>query len=90
MENKELLKQCYHITEILLKVALNTITITLNQWFISQSQVILKKLDGDNNSDLSAEVTTSDSGRGGSEDDLNTSTVISYSVDFGKITKNYH
>jgi hypothetical protein len=58
--------------------------------YVIHCTVILKKLDGDNNSDLSAEVTTSDSGRGGSEDDLNTSTVISYSVDFGKITKNYH
>lgn len=49
-----------------------------------QSQGTLKKIDGDDNSDLSAEVTTSDSGRGGSEDDLNTSTVLSYSMDFGK------
>lgn len=53
------------------------------------SQGILKKLDCDDNSDLSAEVTTSDSGRGGSEDDLNTSTVLSYSVDF-ELKQNQH
>lgn len=53
------------------------------------SQANLKKVDGDDNSDLSAEVTTSDSGRGTSEhEDLNTSTVLSYSTDFEQLKQN--
>ncbi|CAG2204290.1 PCDHD1 [Mytilus edulis] len=55
------------------------------------SKANLKKVDGDDNSDLSAEVTTSDSGRGTSEhEDLNTSTVLSYSTDFEQLKQNQH
>lgn len=41
---------------------------------------------GDNSSDRSGEITPSDSGRGGSEDDLNTSILLSHcsSIDFGR------
>ncbi|OWF37310.1 protocadherin beta-3-like [Mizuhopecten yessoensis] len=38
--------------------------------------------EADNHSDLSGEANTSDSGRGGSDDDLNTSCILSYSGDF--------
>ncbi|XP_060067654.1 protocadherin gamma-A4-like [Ylistrum balloti] len=38
--------------------------------------------EADNHSDLSGETNTSDSGRGGSEDDINTSCILSYSGDF--------
>lgn len=38
--------------------------------------------DMDNHSDLSGEANTSDSGRGGSEDEINTSCILSYSGDF--------
>ena len=44
------------------------------------------KREGDNSSDRSGDITPSDSGRGGSEDDLNTSILLSHcsSIDFGK------
>lgn len=44
--------------------------------------------EGDNSSDRSGEITPSDSGRGGSEDDLNTSILLSHcrSIDFGRFT----
>jgi hypothetical protein len=45
--------------------------------------------EGDSTSDRSGEITPSDSGRGGSEDDLNNSILLSHSssVDFGKTLK---
>jgi len=47
--------------------------------------ILRRQQEADNHSDLSGEATTSDSGRGGSEDDLNNSCVLSsFSGDFGK------
>lgn len=47
--------------------------------------------EGDSTSDHSGEITPSDSGRGGSEDDLNNSILLSHSssVDFGKRTASH-